>query len=200
MVWRSVCIHVRCGSVVALMAKNKKPRKAYKEGRWNQLALMIPQEIVSTIKEMFQNCELIAHMKMGNGTMTEDDIQCLRDFINFATILIYAGKAIDRDAFLEQFGDEWVRLQDAFHDYYGRYIRKGTNTPTGDELRAIRSGVSIAGQIIQAELDAEMFWCIRCFLWMKDKTRQPAGRIKVDADGIEKKIALYGRKGWGGKN
>lgn len=200
MVWRSVCIHVRCGSVVALMAKNKKPRKHYKEGRWNQLALMIPQEIVSTIKGMFRDCELIAHMKMGNGTMTEDDIQCLRDFINFATILIYAGKAIDRYAFLEQFGDEWVRLQDAFHDYYGRFIRKGTNTPTGDELRAIRSGVSIAGQIIQAELESEMFWCIRCFLFMKDKTRQPAGRIKVDADGIEKKIALYGRKGWGGKN
>lgn len=195
--WRVHALRLR---LVALMAKNKKPRKAYKEGRWNQLALMIPQEIVSTIKGMFRDCELIAHMKMGNGTMTEDDIQCLRDFINFATILIYAGKAIDRDAFLEQFGDEWVRLQDAFHDYYGRFIRKGTNTPTGDELRAIRSGVSIAGQIIQAELESEMFWCIKSFLFMKDKTRQPAGRIKVDADGIEKKIALYGRKGWGGKN
>ena len=181
------------------MAKNKKPRKAYKEGRWNQLALMIPQEIVSTIKGMFRNCELITHMKMGNGTMMEDDIQCLRDFINFATILIYAGKAIDRDAFLEQFGDEWVRLQDAFHDYYGRFIRKGTNTPTGDELRAIRSGVAIAGQIVQDELDREMFWCIKCFLYMKDATRQKAGRITVDFTGIEKKIALYGRKGWGGK-
>ena len=199
MVWRSVCIHVRCGSVVALMAKSKKPRKKYQGPRWNSLALMRPKELEDSIKDTYTRCEIIAHMKMGNGTMTEDDIQCLRDFINFATTLIGAGKAIDREKFYRLYDEEWRALQDAFHDYYGRFIRKGTNTPTGDELRAIRSGVSIAGQIVQDELDREMFWCIKCFLYMKDATRQRAGRITVDFTGIEKKIALYGRKGWGGK-
>lgn len=199
---------VRCSSLhdvrrwrlVALMAKSKKPRKKYRGPRWNSLALMRPKELEDNIKDTFKRCEIIAHMKMGNGTMTEDDIQCLRDFINFATTLIGAGKAIDREKFYRLYDEEWRALQDAFHDYYGRFIRKGTNTPTGDELRAIRSGVAIAGQIVQDELDREMFWCIKCFLYMKDATRQKAGRITVDFEGIEKKIALYGRKGWGGDN
>ena len=120
--------------------------------------------------------------------------------MNFATTLVFAGKAIARDVFLREFGKDLEAFQKAFHTYYGRFIDKGTVTATGDELRAIRAGVSIAGQLIEAELNAEMFWCLKCFLWMKDKTRSPkGGRIQVDFDHVEKQIDLYGRKGWGGK-
>lgn len=181
------------------MAKSKKPRKKYQGNRWNSLALMRPKELEDSIKNIFRRCETVVHMKIGYGEMTEDDIQCLRDVLNFATTLVFAGKAIDREVFLREFGKDLEEFQKAFHTYYGRFIDKGTVTATGDELRAIRAGVSIAGQLIEAELNAEMFWCLKCFLWMKDKTRSPkGGRIQVDFDHVEKQIDLYGRKGWGG--
>lgn len=179
------------------MAKNKKPRKAYKPGRWNQLALMIPQETVDTIKNMFRDCELITHMKLGRGEMTAHDIDCLRDFINFATTLIHVGRAVDNKHFLETYGDEWDAFIDAFHSYRKRFVEKGTVTATGDEMKAIRSGVVLAGTVVQGELESEMFWCIKCFLWMKDVTRDVRkGRVGVDFDGVEKEIDKYGQKGY----
>lgn len=182
------------------MLKSKQPRKQYRGNRWNSLALMIPQELVDQIKGVFNKCEMITHMKLGYGEMTEEDVQCLRDLLNFATVLIHAGKAVDRDYILEHYGTEWVKFQNAFHSYYERVIHKHTFCATGDELKAIRSGVVLAGMIVQGELEAEMFWCIRCFLWMKDKTSdRKAKRMQVDMRGAEKQIALYGRKGWGGK-
>lgn len=179
------------------MAKSKKPRKSYKPGRWNPLALMIPQETVNEIKDMFMRCEMSTHLKLGRGEMTEEDIQCLRDFINFATTLIHVGRAVDNKFFLDTYGDEWDDFIDAFHSYRQRFVDTGTVTATGDEMKAIRSGVVLAGHVVQGELDAEMFWCIKCFLWMKDVTRGVReGKVSVDFDGVEREIEKYGQKGY----
>lgn len=170
------------------MAKSKKPRKAYKKGRWNRLALMIDPETVAKIKAMFQNVEFLVEMKLHTGAMTELDVQCLRDFLNFATVLIYCGKAVDQETIEQEYGAEWGALQNAFHTYYGRACKQQKYTPTGDELKAIRRGAEIGGAIIQHELDHEMFHCIRSFLVMKDLTDVCAGRIEADMDEIKQRI------------
>lgn len=173
------------------MAKSKAPRKAYRRGRWNPLALMIPQDDVKAIKDQFRRVEFLVELKLGFGTMSADDVQCLREFINFGTVIVYAGKAIDREKFAALYLDDLKALQDAFQSYYQRFLDKHTVTATGDELKAIKNGVEICGAVIQDELEREMFWCIKCFVWMRSKTqieRGKAGRTRLDFDGAEKEI------------
>ena len=46
-------------------------------------------------------------------------------------------------------------MQEAFKTYKDRALRTGSYVCTGDELKALRDGVEIAGTIIQKALDAD---------------------------------------------
>lgn len=173
------------------MAKNKRPRKAYKPGRWDEHALLIDRNDLRELEGIFQRIELITELRLPTGEFHDDDVQLLRDFKNLSTVLIYAGHHIDKQLVEKEHGVEWNRFHKAFETYYQRVIDKKTYTATGDELNAIRRGVEIGGVIIKTELRKEPYWTLRCYQWLKSKTDGTPGKIEVDMTDIEKTIRNF---------
>lgn len=169
------------------MPKSKRPRKGY-TGRWKNVPQFIRRDQLDEIQALFVDIQLIVEITLPAGKCTISDVQKMRDMLNFATVLVYAGHVFDPDAFEAEHGVEWRRFVDAFHSYYGRALTKKIFVATGDELKAFRRGYEICGLIVHDELEAEPKWCLKCFSYMKRITDAPAGRIQVDLTGVERKI------------
>lgn len=181
------------------MAKNKKPRKQYHK-RWRTQKLICDQKEVDAIKETFSDVELAVEMKLPRGMMSMQDVQELRDMLNLSTVLMFHGYGIEPSYCQETYGAAWRRMQDAFHSYYVRVVDKGIFTATGDELNAIRDGITIAGVIMQKTLDADPFRVAVCYGVVKEKADGGPGRIQVSMELIERRIrelqrAEHGTKG-----
>ena len=174
------------------MPRSKKPRKRGRvTGRWSQTALYINRDDLKDLNNIFLNIELITEMKLHRGECTIDDVYLIRDYLNFATMLVYAGRNIDEHIFEADYGAEWLRVQDGFHTFYGKACHDNCFTCTASELEAIRKGVEIAGQIINAEIETEPAWCFKVFKFMKSKTDCGPGRVRIDMNDIDKQIKKF---------
>lgn len=169
------------------MPKSKRPRKGY-TGRWKNVPQFIRRDQLDEIQDLFIDIQLIVEVTLPAGKCTIEDVQKMRDMLNFGTTLVHAGHVFDVEAFEREHGADWRKFQEAFHSYYGRAIERKIYVATGDELKALRSGFELCGLIVHEELEAEPKWCLKCFVYMKKITDSPAGRISVDFTGIEQKI------------
>lgn len=68
---------------------------------------------------------------------------------------MYRGYGLEHEYCILTYGEEWVAMQTAFKTFKERALRTGSFAVTGDELKALRNGVEIAGTIIQKALDAD---------------------------------------------
>lgn len=134
------------------MPKSKKPRKKYHR---RFVRPLIPLEVVEKVKDEMRDIDLIAEIKLPRGTMSMDDVQRVREYINLATALTDVGYGIDHDYVHEQYDEQWARMQAGFHSFYGRVLERGIFTATAEELNAIRDGLVIADAIVNAALDAD---------------------------------------------
>ena len=169
------------------MPKSKGPRKPY-SGKWKTHLLFVPRDVLDKIQDLFIDIQLIVEVTLPAGKCTIEDVQKMRDMLNFGTTLVHAGHVFDVEAFEREHGADWRRFQKAFHSYYGRAIERKIYVATGDELKALRAGFELCGLIVHEELEAEPKWCLKCFFYMKKITDAPAGRISVDFSGIERRI------------
>lgn len=181
------------------MPRSSKPRKHYHKHRRTQKIIIDPRDI-EIIKNEFSDIELAVEIKLPRGTMTMNDVQCLRTMINLTTVLLYHGYGFERKFCLETYSAAWIRMQDAFHSYYTRVVDKEIFTATGDELNAIRDGIEIAGVIMRRALDADPYRVVNCYRVVREKADGGPGRIKVSMELIERRIrqlqrAEHGTKG-----
>lgn len=137
------------------MPKTKKPRKVYDPKRWPKAPRRISAKDVSEIKAAYRNVELAVELRLHTGAFTKDDLLNLGSMILLGTFVMYRGYGLEHEYCILTYGEEWVAMQEAFKTYKDRALRTGSYACTGDELKALRDGVEIAGTIIQKALDAD---------------------------------------------
>lgn len=137
------------------MPKTKKPRKVYDPQRWPKAPRRISAKDVSEIKAAYRNVELAVELRLHTGAFTKEDLLNLGSMILLGTFVMYRGYGLEHEYCLVTYGQEWVEMQEAFKTYKERALRTGSYACTGDELKALRDGVEIAGTIIQKALDAD---------------------------------------------
>ena len=99
-----------------------------------------------------------------------NDVQKMRDTLNFATMLIWGGHRVDAEKFEQDSGVEWKKFIDAFHSFYERVMTGGIRTTTSDELNTMRDSCEVAGKDIKEEREQEPKWCLKVFNYMKRLT------------------------------
>ena len=137
------------------MPKTKKPRKVYDPNRWPKAPRQISAKDVSEIKAAYRNVELAVELRLHTGAFTKEDLLNLGSMILLGTFVMYRGYGLEHEYCILTYGEEWVAMQTAFKSYKERALRTGSYAVTGDELKALRDGVEIAGTIIQKALDAD---------------------------------------------
>ncbi len=145
------------------------------------------------IKETFTDVEMVVEMKLPRGACELSDVQKMRDMMNLANVLIYAGYTIDGDHILNNYADEINDGVDAFGTFYARAL-EGRFTCTGDEMNALRNAFQIWGLIVRSALEGEPAWVFDCFNWVKAQSESAARegkRTRVDMTNIEKQIRLF---------
>lgn len=176
------------------MPKSRKPRRPY-TGRFKDThAIFVPRREVDEIQALFREVQLIVEVTLPRGACTKEHVAKMRDMLNFTTVLIYAGKVFDRDAFDRNNGALWRNFQERFLSYYSRTIDKKIFTATGDELRAFQDGFEVCGTVVHDELEAEPVWCLKCFSWMKSQTDGPEGRISLCTLALGERIRKWAAK------
>lgn len=161
------------------MAKNKKPRKKYFKRFYRPL---IPLEAVEKVKAEMREIDLVAEIKLPRGTMNMDDVQRVREYINLATALTEVGYGIDHDFVREKYGAQWEAMQEGFHSFYGRVLKRGIYTATASELNAIRDGLMIADAIVNAALDADPIRVARTWAAVQQVVEEAEAGAKADED------------------
>lgn len=137
------------------MPRTKKPRKAFNPGRWRKMPRMMPLADLKEIKSAYRNVELAVELRLHTGDFTKEDLLNLGSMILLGTFVMYRGYGLEHEYCILTYGEEWVAMQEAFKTYKERALRTGSYACTGDELKALRDGVEIAGTIIQKALDAD---------------------------------------------
>lgn len=137
------------------MPKTKKPRKVYDPNRWPKAPRRISAKDVSEIKAEYRNVELAVELRLHTGAFTKEDLINLGSMILLGTFVMYRGYGLEHEYCILTYGEEWVAMQTAFKTFKERALRTGSFAVTGDELKALRNGVEIAGTIIQKALDAD---------------------------------------------
>lgn len=137
------------------MPKTKKPRKVYDPNRWPKAPRRISAKDVSEIKAAYRDVELAVELRLHTGAFTKEDLLNLGSMILLGTFVMYRGYGLEHEYCILTYGEEWVAMQTAFKSYKKRALRTGSYAVTGDELKALRDGVEIAGTIIQKALDAD---------------------------------------------
>lgn len=170
------------------MPKTKKTRRPYMGRFRNRYEIFVPRLELDEIQALFRHVQLTIEITLPRGACDTEDVARMRDMLNFATVLIYAGHVFDQEAFDRDSAGKWRDFQEHFRVFYGRTIERKIFTATGDELRAFRDGFEVAGTIVHDELEAEPVWCLKCFAWMKRQTDGPAARISICTDGLGAKI------------
>lgn len=137
------------------MPKTKKPRKVYDPNRWPKAPRRISAKDVSEIKAAYRNVELAVELRLHTGAFTKDDLLNLGSMILLGTFVMYRGYGLEHEFCVLTYGEEWVAMQVAFKTFKERALRTGSFAVTGDELKAIRNGIEIAGTFIRIALDED---------------------------------------------
>jgi hypothetical protein len=137
------------------MPKTKKPRKAFDPHRWRKSPRIMSAKDVDDIKAAYRNVELAVELRLHTGGFTKDDLLNLGSMILLGTFVMYRGYGLEHEYCILTYGQEWVAMQEAYKTYKDRALRTGSYACTGDELKAIRDGVEIAGTMIQVALNAD---------------------------------------------
>lgn len=137
------------------MPRTKKPRKVYDPNRWPKAPRRISAKDVSEIKAAYRNVELAVELRLHTGAFTKDDLLNLGSMILLGTFVMYRGYGLEHEFCVLTYGEEWVAMQVAFKTFKERALRTGSFAVTGDELKAIRNGIEIAGTFIRIALDKD---------------------------------------------
>lgn len=120
------------------MGRNKKPRRPYHEKPIGSFVMFLEQWEIDMLKGLFTDTAFAVESKLHRGTMTLDDVQMLRDYINLCTAeeldAIREGIVIaDRIFQLEMFGDDEVKGEPIWvysNLLYVKYVTDVPNTKT----------------------------------------------------------------------
>lgn len=152
------------------MPRSQRPRKKHQKKNVDMHSIFIRKDEYERIQALFVDIQLFVEIKLPRGTLSMSDVQKMRDTMNFATMLIWAGHRFDAEKFERDNGIEWKKFIDAFHSFYERAMTRGIFTATGDELNTLRDGFEVAGKVIKEELEQEPKWCLKVFDHMKRLT------------------------------
>ena len=86
------------------MPKSKGPRKPY-SGKWKTHLLFVPRDVLDEIQDLFIDIQLIVEVTLPAGKCTIEDVQKMRDMLNFGTTLVHAGHVFDVEAFEREHGE-----------------------------------------------------------------------------------------------
>lgn len=153
------------------MPRSTKPRKRYAGKYRDTHAIFVSRDELDRIQAFFVKVQIIVEEKLPRGTCDMQDVQKMRDMMNFASMLMWAGHCFDSEKFEKESGAAWKEFVEAFHSFYGRVLARGVYAATGDELNALRDGFEAAGTIIKEELDHEPKWCLKVWDYMKQLTQ-----------------------------
>lgn len=177
------------------MGRNKKPRRPYHERPIGSFVMFLDQWEIDMLKGLFTDTAFAVESKLHRGTMTLDDVQMLRDYVNLCTALSITGHLIDHDFFEDNTRRQWQRLQQGFHTFYQRCIHEKCFTCTAEELDAIREGIVIADRIFQLEMfgddevKGEPIWVYSNLLYVKYITDVPNTKtVSLDLTRLEQEI------------
>lgn len=171
------------------MAKNSKPRKKYrpKPVRFN----CWKRSDIEHLQAVFQEFELITEFKFPTGEANMDDMCCVRDVLNLCTLGMVTRDWLDRDEvkdctpIVNAAGDAIKRCADRACDMNPdnpRFVFKG------DELKAVRAGVAIAGPFIRDSLDESPTRLILEFYAMRHLTRGKDGRYAYTDEQLKRAV------------
>lgn len=163
------------------MAKNKSPRRTYHQ-RWQKEKIIVPLQAANEVKSAFLDIDLVVEIKLPRGNCSRSDVQHIRDYVNLASALLEVGYGFDKEFFREMYAGDWARLQDALHSYYGRFLKTGSTTASGNELNALRNGIELAGAVINAALDSDPVRVYRTYIVIKKITDDVLLPRKVNMD------------------
>lgn len=137
------------------MAKSKSPRKAYDPTRWSRPRRVLLSTDVEEIKSVYRNVELAVEFRLHTGEFTRADVLNLCSFMILATFVMYRGYGLESHFVVGTYGPEWIAFQSAVGSFKKRSQETGSYTVTGDELKAIRDGMELAGTFIEKALDTD---------------------------------------------
>lgn len=151
--------------------------------------MFLDQWEIDMLKGLFTDTAFAVESKLHRGTMTLDDVQMLRDYVNLCTALSITGHLIDHDFFEDNTRRQWQRLQQGFHTFYQRCIHEKCFTCTAEELAAIREGIVIADKLFEIEIAEEPIWVYSNLLYVKYVTDVPNKKtVSVDLTRLEQEI------------
>lgn len=137
------------------MAKSKSPRKAYDPTRWSRPHRVLSAHDVEEIKSVYRNVELAVEFRLHTGEFTREDVLNLCSFMLLATFVMYRGYGLESHYVIGTYGPEWITFQGAVGSFKKRTQETGSYAVTGDELKAIRNGMELAGTFIEKALDTD---------------------------------------------
>lgn len=184
------------------MPKNKKTRKKYnpaKAASRPMYHMFIDQRDLDGLKEIFTNVEMAVEYKLPKGVCTLEDVQMMRDVLNFGCVLCHASHVHDRALIAQEYGHTINATIDAFNTFYAKAL-EGCFTCNSSELNALRDGFEILGAVVRTSLTEETAWAFDCYRWMKGiadtedskcTVQCTGGRVCVDSTDIEKRIARF---------
>ena len=161
--------------------------------------IVLSQEKIEEIKNLFLGAEMTAEIKLVRGMCTYDDVACMRDTMNFcswASVYLYNIAKTLSDDWINESYPRFCEAQQAFHTFYRRGIEAGgIDDPnvrfvaTGDESVKIRDGMMIAADVCQQMLDTSPKHFIRLYNAMKDYLHgRGPGRLEYDSRDLVPKI------------
>ncbi|QTI81467.1 hypothetical protein IAI58_19180 (plasmid) [Roseomonas marmotae] len=170
------------------MPTSKKPRKRYVPRHRPQYAQFLPQRTKDDLTEIFTNIELIVEVKLPRGTLCQQDVAMMRDYLNLGTALLHLGHHIPQEFILEV-DKVWRETQDAFGALYRRSRETGCYTAYASEIVTLRDGFAQIGEVIRFEFEHEPAWLLDVFHGVKIVTDGKGyQRMSVDMDALERKV------------
>lgn len=156
------------------MPKLKKRRtKRYDPTRYAEMPPQMSLQTAEEIKGMFRDVQLAVELRLHRGQFEEPDVLNLGSTILLATFCLYRGYGVDGEHLVIEYGTEWVAMQEAFKSFSKRAEKTGCFTCTAHELDAIRNGLEIVGDVINACLDVDPVRVSELFLVTEDLSDFP---------------------------
>lgn len=171
------------------MANNKRPRKKYrpKPVRFNCWKL----SDIEHLQAVFQDFELITELKFPTGEATMDDMTCVRDVLNLCTMGLVTRDWLDKDE-VKECTPVVNAAGDAIKQCACRACERSPDAPrfvfTGDELKAVRAGVAIAGPYIRESFECSPTRIVMEFFAMRHLTRGKDGSYAYTDEQLKRAV------------
>ena len=148
--------------------KRKVRNKRYDPTRYAEKPPRMSLQTAEEIKGMYRDVQLAVELRLHRGEFERPDVLNLGSTILLATFCLYRGYGVDGEYIAGEYGAEWVAMQEAFKRYSDRTVETGSYTCKADELDAIRAGLEVAGEVINACIDADPVRVSELFLCTED--------------------------------